>query len=419
MGLFNKLFKKSNKDGEVLVALDIGTEYVKAVLFTHDPIERKIIVKGFGKCRQHTSAMQGAMIINIENVTNACDMAIGSAIAHAEKHMPDATKMGKLLIPRKVIIGIAGELVRGVTIMADYEREDPKVRISQKELDEVIGHIKEQAFSDALSDIADEIGVRAGSLEEINTKINATFIDGVKVDEPLDFTGKNITYRVYSTFAPSLHINSLKQVAHNLSLKLINIEVEPYAIARAIEGGRKEDYSAVILDIGGGTTDIAVIEKGVVAGTKMFAIGGRVFTKRIAHDLKIELNKAEDMKIDYALRKLQKKQSDEVKKALAKDLLVWCDGVELGLKEIEDVENYPSIIYVCGGSSGLPEIRSSLLEHPWLQVLPFVKAPKVEFLYPKQLDEIEDETRSINDPVDVTPLALARMVLENNSKIDK
>jgi len=413
MGLWD-LFKKTRKDAEVMVALDIGTEYVKAVLFTSDPLERKVIIKGYGRCKQHTNAMQGAMIINIENVTTACDMAIGSAIAHAEKHLPNLEKMGKMLIPRKVIIGIAGELVKGVTIMADYEREDPKAKIEKKELEEVIKHIKEQAFNDALADIADEIGVSPGSLEEINTKINATYIDGVKVDDPIGFTGKNITYRVFSTFAPSLHINSLKQVAKNLSLDLINIEVEPYAVARAISGGRKEKFNAVILDLGGGTTDIAVIDKGVVAGTKMFAFGGRVITKRIAHDLKLELNKAEDLKLDYSKGKLLKGDADAISKALAEDMNVWADGVELGLKEIEDVENYPRDFYICGGASALPEVRTALMEHPWLQVLPFEKFPKVQFLFPKQLDEIVDETRSINDPMDVTPLSLARMVLENN-----
>lgn len=411
---FLSFFKKKSKEGEVQVALDIGTEYVKAVLFTVDSIEKKIFVKGYGRCRQHTNAMQGAMIINIENVTNACDMAIGSAIAYAEKHNPSKDKNSRLMIPRKCIIGIAGELVRGVTIMADYERENPKVKIIQKELDDVIKHIKEEAFNDALIDIAEEIGVKPESLEEINTKINATYIDGVKVDDPTNFTGKNITYRVFSTFAPSLHINSLKQVAKNLNLQLINIEVEPYAVARAIAGGRKEDFNAIILDLGGGTTDIAIIEKGVVAGTKMFAFGGRVITKRIAHDFGIDLNAAEDLKINYSNGKAQKVESDKIKSILVKDFQVWGDGVELGLKEIEDVESYPSVIYLCGGSSALPEVKTALMEHPWLQVLHFSKFPRVEFLYPKNLDEIEDLTRSIIDPMDVTPLSLARMVLENN-----
>lgn len=410
------LFKKKTENSEILLALDIGTEYVKTVLFVVDEIENKILIKGYGRCRQHPNAMQGAMIINIENVTNACDLAIGAAISNAEEYLNLKEGETVNLVPRKVIMGIAGELVRGVTIMADYEREDPKSKIDEKELAEVIVHIKEQAFDDAVIDIAEEIGVNAKSLLEINTKINATYIDGVKVDDPKDFTGKNITYRVYATFAPALHINSLKEVARNLSLNIVSIEVEPYAVARAINGGRKENYSAIIVDIGGGTSDVALIDQGVVAGTKMFAFGGRVFTKRVAKDLKIEMLKAEAMKLDYSNDKLEKLDKAKVKSALVKDMAIWAEGVELSLKEVEeDIEGFPSMIYICGGASALPEIKQALLEHPWLQVLPFAKFPKVEFLFPKNLTEIDDLTGEISDPADITPLALARMYLENKS----
>lgn len=412
--IFN-IFKKKVASNDTILALDIGTEYVKTVLFVVDEVENKIRIKGYGRCKQHPNAMQGAMIINIENVTNACDLAIGAAIANAEEKLVGNEAVN--LVPRKVIMGIAGELVKGVTIMADYEREDPKAKIDEKELAEVITHIKEQAFDDAVIDIAEEIGVNAQSLLEINTKINATYIDSVKVDDPKGFTGKNITYRVYATFAPAIHINSLKEVARNLSLNIVSIEVEPYAVARAINGGRKADYSAIIVDIGGGTSDVALIDQGVVAGTKMFAFGGRVFTKRIQHDLHIEdLLEAEGKKIDYSKGKLDKLEHAQIKSALVKDMPIWAEGVELSLKEVEeDIPGYPAVIYICGGASALPEIKQALLEHPWLQVLPFAKFPKIEFLYPKNLAEIEDLTGSISDPADITPLALARMYLENKS----
>ncbi len=416
------IFKRGQSKGEVVLALDIGTEYVKAILFVPDTQENKIHVKGYGRCRQHPNAMQGAMIINIENVTNACDLAVGAAIANAEQYITEAESKNdsRYLMPRKVIMGIAGELVRGITIMADYEREDPKGKIDDNELKEVIGHIKEQAFSDAVADIAEDIGVNAASLMEINTKINATYIDGVKVDDPKGFTGKSITYRVFSTFAPALHVNSLKEVARNLNLQIISIEVEPYAVARAVSGGRKDNYASIIIDIGGGTSDIAIIDHGVVAGTKMFAFGGRVFSKRIATDLNIQLNEAEDIKIAYSGGKLPTAEIAKVRSALCKDMAIWSEGVEIGLREVEDdIDTYPTSIYICGGASALPEIKQALQEHPWLQVLPFAKFPKVEFLYPKLLSEIEDNTDSINDPADITPLALARMYLENKENHDR
>ncbi|MEI7578967.1 MAG: cell division FtsA domain-containing protein [bacterium] len=415
-----KLFpkKKKKSDEKVLLALDIGTEFVKAVLFTVDNIEVKVKIKGYGVAKQNSNAMQGAMIVNLESVIKAADRAVGEALQNADKLAK--LKLGKdnvnefapTPVPEKVIIGIAGELVQGVTIMADYERETPQAKITAVEVNEVINQIKEQAFEDAVTDIAAEIGVDIKSLEEINSKINSTYIDGVKVDNPEGFTGTKVGYKVFSTFAPSIHVNSLREIAYQLGLEILSIEVEPYAIARALKGGRKQDYNAIILDVGGGTTDVAVIKEGAVAGTKMFAYGGRVFTKRIAKDLAVDLHEAEQMKIDYSLKQLDKAAEIQVKKAIGKDIQIWAEGVELALDEIDDIDKYPGSIYLCGGGSALPEIKEALIEHPWLQVLPFLSYPKVNFLFPNQLEDIIDETNLIIDPRDIPPVALARMVLE-------
>jgi hypothetical protein len=118
------------------------------------------------------------------------------------------------------------------------------------------------------------------------------------------------------------------------------------------------------------------------------------------------------MKIEYSKGVASDEQRKKIAKALGADKIVWVEGVELALSEMEDVESYPTTFYLCGGGSALPEIKDALLQHPWLQVLPFLKYPKVEFLFPSQLEDIHDETEEAINPEDITPLALARMVLE-------
>lgn len=409
---------KTNKtDNEVLLALDVGTEFVKAVIFTVEDGDTSIKVLGYGRSRQHGSAMKGAMVINIEHVVNACDKAIGEALNHADEIM--SKELGVEYVtpaPEKALLGIAGELVKGVTIIADYSREEPDVKIEQKEIDEVITSIKEYSFNQAINDISEETGIETKRLQEINTKINATYIDGVQVDRPLGMTGENISYRVFSTFAPSLHLNSLKEIASQLGLEILSIEVEPYAVARAVKDAKNEKFSAVIIDIGGGTTDIAVVDRGSVIATKMFAYGGKVFTKRISNKLKVQIEDAEKIKIDYSNGAVNETQARAIREMLTKDCLVWAQGVELSLSEIEDIDNYPTVFYLCGGGSGLPEIKESLQEYAWLQTLPFAKHPKIEYLYPKQLEDINDVSRSITGPEDIAPLALARMYFELDKK---
>ena len=124
------------------------------------------------------------------------------------------------------------------------------------------------------------------------------------------------------------------------------------------------------------------------------------------------------LKIKYSKGELTAPELSRIRTALSRDLPIWAEGVEIGLKEVEDdIETYPTSIYICGGASALPEMKLALQEHPWLQVLPFARFPKVEYLYPKLLAEIEDNTKSINDPSDITPLALARMYLETKDKL--
>jgi len=411
------LSKTNKTDNEVLLALDVGTEFVKAVIFTVEEGDTSIKVLGYGRSRQHGSSMKGAMVINIEHVVNACDKAIGEALNHADEIM--SKELGVEYVtpaPEKALLGIAGELVKGVTIIADYSREEPDVKIEQKEIDEVITSIKEYSFNQAINDISEETGIETKRLQEINTKINATYIDGVQVDHPLGMTGENISYRVFSTFAPSLHLNSLKEIASQLGLEILSIEVEPYAIARAVKDAKSEKFSAVIIDIGGGTTDIAVVDRGSVIATKMFAYGGKVFTKRISNKLKVQIEDAEKIKIDYSNGAVNETQSRAIREMLTKDCLVWAQGVELSLSEIEDIDSYPTVFYLCGGGSGLPEIKESLQEYAWLQTLPFAKHPKIEYLYPKQLEDINDVSRSITGPEDIAPLALARMYFELDKK---
>ena len=250
------------------------------------------------------------------------------------------------------------------------------------------------------------------NIKEINSHIDSTYIDGVKVDDPIGFTGEEISYRVYSTFAPALHINSLFEIAKRLEIEMLALEVQPYAIAKSFKGSHRSDFSSIFVDIGGGTTDIAIVQNGGIMGTKMIAFGGRVFTRRIAKNMGLELDEAEKMKIEYSHQKLQPATEKKIKKGIGKDAHLWAEGVELSLAEFEEIETFPSEICICGGGSELPEIRESLLSYPWLTVLPFEKFPDIKHIYPRQILNIEDETGILHTTADVVPAALVSISID-------
>lgn len=396
---------------EILLGIDVGTRYIKAVLFKVASTS-EITIIGYSRIAQKYGAMRDAMIVNLQQVIEACDICVGRTIELAEK------RLGTVTLPTRAVLGIAGELVKGISIIASYDREDSEQKITAAELAAVVDHVKQESFSGALAEIAAEVGTEPEQIEEISTRIDTTEIDGVIVNNPLGFTGSQVNYRVFSTFAPKLHVNSLYELAASLGLEEAKVIVQPYAIARALKETQQHNVGAIIIDIGGGTTDIALINNGGVIGTKMFAFGGDVITKRLAEAFNLEIPAAEELKLDYSDQKLGEKQSKEIRGLVEQDLKIWVEGVQIALEEIiededGDIEKLPPQIYLCGGGATLAEVREIMLAHAWLTVLPFEKFPKVNYLFPNQLLNITDDTRLLIDPSDVTPAALARMMIDS------
>lgn len=407
------IFNKRNKDKlntvaqpkyESFLSIDIGTEYVKTCLCIKNSEEIEIL--GYAKERQKESSMYAAFILNIDEVVDTVDRSIGKAYKMAKDLNSSITA------PKKAILGIAGELVKGVTIEVDVQRKNPDSKITTKEMQDFILKIKKHTFANTINEISEEIGVSANQIKELDTTVNSVYIDGLKVLNPIGYSGTEILYKVFSTFAPKIHIESINQVAKKLNLNVDSIVVEPYAVALGMKGLRDPSADAIIIDIGGGTTDVAIVKNGDISGTKMFAIGGRVFTKRIQKETGKTYEESEKMKLDYANGNLDTATETQIAKFYEQDISTWLTGIEIALEGFQDIGEFPSNIYLCGGGALLPEIQEGLMTYPWLHSLNFKKFPKINFIFPTNLKDIVDRTRSATLPSDVAPISLARMILE-------
>jgi cell division protein FtsA len=209
-----------------------------------------------------------------------------------------------------------------------------------------------------------------------------------------------------------IHLGALQAIADELKIDLLSIAAEPYAVARSVDYDDALDFSAIFIDIGGGTTDIAVVRNGGLEGTKMFAFGGRAFTKKLARELRIDFEEAEELKIKYSEGKLGSDVQEKVGQIMQSDCEVWLGGVELSLAEFAESDVLPSKILLCGGGSALPGIKKALLTSEWSRDLPFAKVPSVNYLQPKDVIRIFDETDELKSPQDVTPMGLANLVVD-------
>lgn len=397
MGIFDWL--KNNNLGNSAISLDIGTEFVKTIIF--DVENDKAVVKGVGRARQKLTDISAGTVTDIHGVIKNCEKALAMAAEEAKK------------LPDQVIIGIAGELVKGSTTTIKYSRPNPHDKITMKELQEIISKVQNRAFERMRSIMAWESGHSEIDVKLVNAAVVEVRIDGYKVTNPLGFQGKEVQIGVFNAFAPIVHLGALQTIAENLDLDLLAITAEPYAVARCMGPEEGLEFSAIFIDIGGGTTDIAVVSNGGLVGTKMFALGGRAFTKRIASVLNISFSDAEELKIAYSEGKI--KDGDQVKqieKAISDDCQVWLSGVELTLSEFKNVDLLPSRILLCGGGTQLPQIKKILEDHSWPKNIPFAKKPTVNFIKPKNVANIIDSTNKLTTVSDVTPMAMASMAIE-------
>lgn len=396
MGIFGFL-KGSTPQSSI--ALDIGTEFVKALIFKADELGNGRVV-GVGRARQTLSDMQGGTITDIAGVIRNCEAALEEAAEQAG------------FLPDPVIMGIAGELVKGTTTTITVHRPDPTAKITMNELQKMIQDIQVRAFDKAREIIQFETGQSQVDVRLVNAAIVDVVIDGYRVANPIGFQGKEVKVGVFNAFAPLVHLGAYETVAEELKLDLLSIAAEPYAVSRVYGPQTTQEFSAIFIDIGGGTTDIAVVQNGGVIGTKMFAIGGRTFTKRIAQVLGVTFQEAEKLKLAYSADEANKEDSEIIKHAVASDAAVWLSGVELTLGEFMTTDHLPSRILLCGGGSNLPEIKTLLKDTEWYKDLPFARSPSVHFIKPNDASTIIDETGKLTGPQDITPIALANLALE-------
>lgn len=338
--MFKKLFSKSNKPVEKnILVLDIGTENIKALIIKKNSKEREGNIVAFGVEGQRLGDMHGGAVSDIAAVQNNCHQVVNKMFEALDENQRID----------EIVVGIAGELIKGNTTTINYERQEQSSQINLSELKNIVHKVQWQAFKEAKKNITWETGFSEIEIKLLNSSVVDVKIDGYRISNPLGFQGKNIAISIFNAFAPLTHFGSIKSISDSFTCPIASIIAEPYAVSRCLTYEDSGDFSAIFIDIGGGTTDIAVVRTGCVEGTKSFSLGGRSFTKRIAQELQIGLKEAENIKLSYSANQLFGEERKVVRTVLEEDTKTWLMGIELSLSEFENVDIFPSRILLCGG----------------------------------------------------------------------
>ncbi len=383
-----------------ILGLDIGTEFVKAVL-ARPTKKGDLEIIGSAKAKQKDGSMWGGAISDIPAVISTCE----EALVEAEDEAGDRADL--------TVVGVAGELIKGNTTSVHYARKNPNQPISEAEMSEIIKKVQQKSGEVARKTVALETGNSSVEVRLISSAIVSLTIDGYKISNPIGFKGSEINILIYTAYAPLIHVAAIEKVCAELNLDLLTVAVEPFAVCRACLGDDLDSqFSAVVFDIGGGTTDIAVVEDGGVEGTKMFSIGGRSFTHQIEESLGVDFVTAERYKLLYDSGRLDDATKAKVETALDRNLNVWLTGVEVALEEFENAGSLPRNVILCGGGASLSLLQEKLALSDWYASLPFSRRPVIHLL---DIAELPDLVIKDNSPLDhsyATAIGLLRVGLD-------
>ena len=383
---------------DYIVALDIGTEFVKALIGKINEDDATVEVVGVGRAHQELSDMQAGAISDIASVVQNCDTALSEAEQQAGVSV------------RRAVIGIAGELVKGTTTTIRVARKDSAKPLDITEMERIIHIVQERAETKAKKQLAVELGGKEVEVRLVNSALVSIEIDGYPVTNPIGFQGKEVVVQLYTAFAPMIHIGALERTAQELDLDLLAVAAEPFGVARAVIGDNPNaSLSVILMDVGGGTTDIAVVNDGGVQGTKMFGIGGRAYTRSVEREVGVPFEEAEELKLGLSDGRTPRSKAPAVEAALKKTLDVWTSGVELALGEFTTLDHLPYRMFLCGGGSSLDMLIDELQDGEWYRQLPFTRRPVVKRIRPEQVAGITDTTGKVTDHTFITAMGLLRV----------
>jgi cell division protein FtsA len=258
---------------DLIVALDIGTSKVVAVVSELLP-DGRIEVLGLG---QHASnGMRKGVVVNIE-----------TTIQSIQKALEEAELMADVKI-REVLTGIAGSHIRSFNSSGMVAIKD-----------------KEVTPTDVARVIETARAVNIPTDQQVLHVLTQEFIVDNQDDirEPIGMSGIRLEVRVHIvTGAVSAAQNILKCV-RRCGLEVQELILQPLASSLAVLTQDEKDLGVVLVDIGGGTTDIAIFTNGAIRHTAVIPIAGDQITGDIAAALRTPTLDAEEIKIQHGIAK--------------------------------------------------------------------------------------------------------------------
>jgi len=266
------MYFMSSIEAPIIVGLDIGTTKIAAIAGRKNE-HGKLEILGFG--RANSNGVQHGQVLNIDQTIKA----IHQALTNCYESNPD-------LEINEVYVGIAGHHIKSLQTRGDMVRQDSENEIQSWEVDQLIEN-QRKTFIPA----GDQI------IDVIPQDFHVDNIQNIK--EPCGYNGVKVGANFHIITGDRNAIRNINRAVEKSGLKTKDLVLQPLASASAVMSEIDLEAGVAILDIGGGTSDLAVFYEGILKHTAVIPFGGENITNDIRIGLGVLKSQAEAMKVQF------------------------------------------------------------------------------------------------------------------------
>ena len=253
------------------VGLDIGTTKIVAMVGEKNQFN-KVKILGVGKSQ--SLGVHRGVVNNITQTIQSIKIAVDEA----------QSKSG--VDVKEVAVGIAGQHIRSLQHSDYITRENPDEVINENDIDKLIDQVYKLVMLPG---------------EEIIHVLPQDFkVDGQsEIKEPIGMYGSRLEANFHIVVGQVSSIRNIGKCIKSSGLEMGDITLEPLASSDAVLSEEEKEAGVALIDIGGGTTDVAIFKDGIIKHTAVIPFGGNVITEDIKEGCSITGNQAEQLKIKF------------------------------------------------------------------------------------------------------------------------
>ncbi len=269
---------------EIVVGLDIGTTKICTIVGRQNE-HGKIDILGLGKT--HSDGVSRGVVTNIDKTVNAIREAINQASTKSD------------VVIKVANIGIAGQHIKSLQHRGIIVRNNPDEEIDQNDINRLVNDMYKLVMQPG---------------EEIIHVIPQEFIvdseHGIK--DPIGMAGVRLEGNFHIITGQVTAAKNLYRCVQKSGLQVSDLNLEPIASSESVLLDDEKEAGVALVDIGGGTTDIAIFKEGIIRHTAVVPLGGNIITEDIKQGCNVMTKQAESLKVKHGSSLADETKENEI-----------------------------------------------------------------------------------------------------------